>query len=101
MANGKQRRHWLCTVFAGHVENEALENFDEWWSQLCDLPGLRYAVGQVEKSPSTGKLHIQGYTEWTSSLRPSELATRLQAHWEFRRGSRSEARDYCRLATCV
>lgn len=99
MANGKQRRHWMCTVFAGHVENEGLENFDEWWSHLCVQPGLRYAIGQVEKCPKTGTLHIQAYTEWTSSLRVSELSGRIQADWRFRRGSRSEARDYCRLAT--
>ena len=84
-------------MWAGHVENMNLESFDEWWEHLLQQPGLRYAIGQVEKAPDSGKLHIQCYTEWTVSLRLKEIAGRAQANWAFRRGSRSEARDYCRL----
>ena len=86
----------MGTVWPKHVENMELESFDEWWDLLLQSPGLRYAAGQIEKSPETGKLHIQCYTEWTTSLRMKEIYGRMEAHWEFRRGSRSEARDYVR-----
>ncbi len=95
--DNKQRRHWVVTVHTKHVENEGLDNFDDWWAALCAMPGLRYACGQIELTEK-GNLHIQGYTEWTKSLRKSELYNRLDATWAFRRGSRSEARDYVRLA---
>lgn len=93
----KQRRHWCATVWTKHCDNLGVESFDEWWEHLLKQPNLRYAVGQIERS-SDGKLHIQAYTEWTKSLRLQEIVGRANAHWEFRRGSRSEARDYCRLA---
>ena len=91
----KQRRHWCGTVWPAHSDPLS---FDEWWEQLLKTPGLRYAVGQIEKSPETGKLHIQCYTEWTESLRLAEIVGRAKAHWGYRRGSRTEARDYCRLS---
>lgn len=89
-----QKRHWVGTVNGGHMP----EGHGAWWEDLKRSPGLRYAVCQLEQSPATGNIHLQVYTEWTKSLRISELLSRTSAHWEPRRGSRTEARDYCRLA---
>jgi len=91
-----QKRHWVATVNPGHLTND--ENHDAWWENLKQAPGLRYAVAQLECAPSTGLIHLQVYTEWTSSLRLSEMLSRASANWAPRRGSRNEARDYCRLA---
>jgi len=88
-----QKRHWCITV-----NPEAMPQGQAvWWENLQKQPGLRYAVCQLEQGDS-GTPHLQVYTEWTSSLRFSEMQSRTTGHLEARRGSRSEARDYCRLA---
>jgi len=90
-----QKRHWLGTVWPGHLEFST-DTFHDWWCTLQAAPGLAYAIAQVEESDE-GKLHIQVYTEWKQSVRRSEVAKRAgNAHWEPRRGTRTEARDYCR-----
>lgn len=64
-----------------------------------DEKTVKYACYQVEKAPDTGKLHVQGYLELKESWRYSrikELFGRKDIHLEARRGSRDEARDYCR-----
>jgi hypothetical protein len=101
-----QKRHWMATVWAGHIGLDELdddlliiEELQKYWEELRDAPGLRYAIGQIERSPQTGRLHIQAYTEWQRSLRVSEVNNRFSAHLEPRLGSRDDARDYCRKAT--
>lgn len=90
-----QKRHWLGTVWPGHLEFST-DTFQHWWLTLQSAPGLIYAVGQIEESEE-GKMHIQVYTEWKTSMRRSEVAKRAgDAHWEPRRGTRTQARDYCR-----
>nr|QKN88894.1 MAG: replication-associated protein [Cressdnaviricota sp.] len=72
---------------------------DEW--QVPDpLPEkLQYLVYQLETSPTTGKLHAQGYLEWKSTVRVSAVVTALQMprtpHMEKRNGTREQARAYC------
>lgn len=87
----RQKRHWIGTINAGHMP----EGHAVWWDNLQKQPGLRFAACQLEESPKTGNVHLQVYTEWTTSLRLSELRNRASGHWEPRRGSRTEARDYC------
>lgn len=63
-----------------------------------DNENVRYLVCQIEKTPSTSLLHIQGYIELHSSRRPNtikELLNDNSAHIEYRKGSRDEARNYC------
>lgn len=62
-------------------------------------PDVRYIIYQKEKCPDTGRLHYQGYIELTKPMRITALAKRpifKTAHFEPRRGTREEARDYCR-----
>lgn len=101
-----QKRHWMVTVFPGHVGLDELDDdklvideLQKYWQELKDAPGLRYAIGQIERAPQTGRLHIQAYTEWQRSLRVSEVNNRFSAHLEPRLGGRDDARDYCRKAT--
>jgi hypothetical protein len=98
-----QRRHWMATVWPNHLgldvgcsDHELIDAMESFWETLSSLPGLKYAVGQIERSPETGNLHIQAYTEWGSSKRLSEVVKIFPAHLEFRKGSRDDARDYCR-----
>jgi len=57
----------------------------------------RYAIWQEESAPGTGTRHYQGYVEFTTPVRLSGVRKLLErAHWEPRRGTREQARDYCR-----
>lgn len=85
-----QRRAW---VFTEHQWEAMLAGL-----QVDGLPeGIRYIVLQLERCPDTGRLHLQGYVELLSSLRMSSMKSVLSgtAHFELRRGTRDEARDYC------
>lgn len=90
-----QKRHWIGTIHAGHLEHST-DTFYDWWQVLESAPGLIYACGQIEEGDS-GTMHIQVYTEWQTSLRRSEVVKRAgNGHWEARRGTRTDARTYCR-----
>ena len=98
-----QKRHWCATVWPKHIGLEATDDeaeimlgFERWWDTVSDLPNLRYAIAQIERSPHTGTLHIQAYTEWSRSKRRSEVYKIFPASLEPRKGSRDDARDYCR-----
>lgn len=98
----QQKRHWCATVYAGHIglddecsEEEIMEGFERYWSSMNPV-GLRYAIAQIERCPQTGNLHIQAYTEWSRSMRRSEVYKTFPASLEPRMGSRDDARDYCR-----
>ncbi len=98
----QQKRHWCSTVWPKHIgyeatddEAELIDAFETFWEELTEAPGLKYAVGQIERA-DTGSLHIQAYTEWATSKRRSEVYKILPSNLDFRRGSREVARDYCR-----
>lgn len=62
-------------------------------------PYLRYCVYQIESCPETGKLHRQGYAEFTKKLTPKLFQSWLPgAHVEKRSGTREQARAYCMKA---
>jgi len=99
----EQKRHWVSTVWPGHIgyeatddEAELIDAYEAFWRDLADAPGLKYGIAQIERSPDTGQLHIQAYTEWAQSKRRSEVYKILPSDLDFRRGSRDTARDYCR-----
>ena len=66
------------------------------WETVRYSPNLSYAVGQIERCPTTGRLHIQAYTEWKRSLRMSEVYKLCPGNLDYRKGTREDARDYCR-----
>lgn len=59
---------------------------------------VKYACGQLERAPTTGALHIQGYVELKESMRGAGLQKRVEfladAWIKARGGSRDEARAY-------
>ncbi len=78
-------RHWVFTLF----------DFERWDPSL-DAP-MTYLVWQREKCPDTGRLHIQGYVEFSNGIRLTRARNLLgvpTAHLEPRLGSRDQARDY-------
>ncbi len=100
-----QLRHWMITIWPGHLDMkgcsdaEIIDAYRSLWDSFIAInpPNLRWLNGQIERSPETGQLHIQAYSEWTTSYRRNEIP--LPGHKEGRKGSREDARDYCRKAT--
>ena len=98
----------MATIWPKHLgleatddEAELMREFERHWEFITGvgalpLPGLKYAIAQIERSPQTGTLHIQAYTEWSKSKRRSEVYKIFPASLEPRKGSRDDARDYCR-----
>lgn len=58
----------------------------------------RYLIYQREKCPETGRLHWQGYVELKKPGRVRGTVASLggECHLDARKGTRDEARDYCR-----
>ena len=99
----QQKRHWVGTMFAGHIgideycsEEEIIAGFQREWDILENTPNLRYMGGQIERCPDTGTLHIQFYAEFSKSYRRNEVLRSISANVEPRKGSRDDARGYCR-----
>lgn len=90
--NGKQNRSWLFTL-----NNPTLfESATYLQSRLKKHKDFRYAIFQKEMGKN-GTPHYQGYIEFSKPVRFAALKKLLsRAHWEARRGTRNEARDYCR-----
>ncbi len=66
-----------------------------------DIPrrwvSVQYAVWQLELAPTSGQAHLQGYVVWSNSKSLQNLKKiHGSAHWEPRKGSHAEAREYCR-----
>lgn len=83
----KKLRHW---VFTSYKVSEPIP-FDE--------SKFRYIIYQKERCPTSGREHYQGYCELKSPQRISFIKTAFNdngLHLEIRKGSRDEAREYCR-----
>ena len=60
---------------------------------------MRYLIYQGEKCPQTSREHWQGYVELHRPLNMQQVKDLLghqKCHLEPRRGSKAQARDYCR-----
>lgn len=65
-----QKTAFIVTVQLGHIdkktdwaevpEAEQIEELVWHWQECLKLPNLKIARGQIERSPTTGRLHIQG-----------------------------------------
>lgn len=86
-------RSYVFTLF---LHSEFKE--DEFRERVEALPGMRYAIWQHEESKS-GRGHLQGYMEFKRTYRVRGLKLLLREpriHLEKRRGTRDQAREYCR-----
>lgn len=69
------------------------------WRSMLDphMDKIQYIIAQLEIGEENGTIHWQGYVEFKKRTKLSTLKNILpQAHWEKRRGTREEARAYCR-----
>ncbi len=88
---GTNRTHWVFTL------NNPTEQPLEFIERVTETERVRYIVFQLEQGEN-GTPHWQGYIELTRSNHLSWLRNHISdtAHWEPRRGSRLQARDYAR-----
>lgn len=103
----EQKRHWVGTIQLGHHDKEVRDSGDEEaqvdllveaWNEAGTVPGLRYMTGQLERGKESGRIHLQVYAEFEQSLRESQVEKRIPGAWDFRVGTRAEARAYPRKA---
>lgn len=91
--DNKMSKYWCLT------ENDPT-GIVEWmsWLEAGNLPpGVDYMIGQIE-SGEQGKTHLQGYVELSNRKRLAWLKSHLSAtaHFERRRGTATEAIEYCK-----
>jgi len=83
-ATGAQSRNWVFTL-NNHSSVDIPRVFEH----------VKYCVWQEERG-ANGTKHLQGYVIFEGSRRLASLKKLLPtAHWEIRRGTHEEARDYC------
>ncbi len=82
---GSNVRHWCFTSFL------------EVLPVVFDKDVVRYCLYQREISPETKRKHYQGYIEFFDCRTKGQVKKVLgECHLEARKGSRTEARNYCR-----
>lgn len=88
---GLNRTHWVFTL------NNPTETTDAFITRLNETGRVRYLIFQLEEGEN-GTPHWQGYLELIRSHRLTWVRNHISntAHWEPRRGSRLQARDYAR-----
>lgn len=61
-----------------------------------DWPGIKYLIYQLEKCPTTGREHYQGYVIFKSTKRLAGLKKiHPTCHWEYPKGTTEENWHYC------
>ena len=89
-------RNWVFTLNANEDKGEHIM----WITPGIECPiakwfdegKIQYLVCQVEK---VGHVHLQGYIQFKGDMRMSALKRiNPNAHWEIRRGTHEQARDY-------
>jgi len=84
-----QARNWCFTL------NNPEQDGDTLLQHLRTATGFRFTVFQLEAG-DRGTPHFQGYIEFTSPKRLSALQRIIPgAHFEIRKGTSQQARDYC------
>lgn len=87
MPRQPQARHWMVTSFK--VDESFLPS-----GELLDK--IKYAVWQLEQAPTTNALHFQGFVQMDRPLTRVFMSRLFPgAHLEERKGTPSEAREYC------
>lgn len=101
-----QSRYWMFTLnnpleVANHLladgqsvaEHEGIKY--DVPKVLTDSKVVKYSIWQMEKG-TNGTIHYQGYVVFKGNQRFRAVKAMIpRAHWEVRRGTHEQARDYC------
>lgn len=83
--------YWIFTINKPHKHKAGHQKPTSWLAKR----GIRYMVWQAEIG-ACGTEHLQGYVAFTQQLRFAEVKKLCKrAHWESRKGSHSQAKEYC------
>lgn len=73
------------------------ELIEKHCNKLATLKKFRYLIAQLEQCPTSNRIHIQGYIEFNGKQSIREIQKLCPGiHLEIRRGTRQQARDYCK-----
>lgn len=95
MVQDTQFPNWCFTYNYGGLGQHTREEVQSFYDELCGI--ATYVVAGWEKA-STGQLHLQGYIQFESRKRLSQLKkipNGQTVHWEPAKGNEEENRDYC------
>lgn len=85
-----------CWCFTYHPEKED-ESLHEWLEYQWTTGVYTYLVGQVERAPTTGKVHLQGFCVLGVKRRSGQMKKLDgRAHWEQMKGTIAQAVAYCK-----
>lgn len=98
--NDKGRYYnWMVTKFPKNQDTDFWKLFwDEIESFRLSNEKLVFMVYQLEECPSTGKLHLQGYCEFSEKVSMKWIKEQFKdstLHCEQRKGTQKQAIDYC------
>lgn len=86
-------KRWAFTLFINEVSDA-----ESYLKSISVESYTQFLIGQVERAPSTDRLHIQGYIEFKTRCSMSQAKIQLHEpsiHLERARGSAEENIDYC------
>jgi len=91
-----QHKNYIFTYNYGDVGQPSKANVDSWWQALEEI--ATYGIGGWEVAPTTGQLHLQGYTQLEKKTRITALKKLLcgnTVNWRVAKGDEVENYDYC------
>lgn len=94
MSDNAQAKRWCFTKHLGDANYEAKK--EEFIDLVQKCPRVLYSVMQLERAPTTGAIHFQGYLALHDRLRLSQLRALFPGcHWTQAKGSTKQNRTYC------
>lgn len=91
MENPKQKLNYIkFVIFKNNTENVSLQN---WRSVMLEL-GATTSIGQLEKCPTTGKLHIDMVGYYKNKIMLCTLRNRYKGWGEIEKSKSAAANDY-------
>ncbi|UPW40766.1 replication associated protein [Sigmofec virus UA08Rod_17037] len=86
--NGK---NWAFTAFCEEPDAE------RFLKKLWDSGVCQYLVGQLERAPTTGGTHVQGFVSFTQKRRLTWIKSNVdpEAHFEPAKGTAQQNKAYC------
>lgn len=91
---------WCATLYTNTTgnEDEKIQALQSTLAAVCENNRVTFGVGQVERCPTSGRLHLQCYLVTTTKLRLVTVKSFFgdsAPHLEARRGTHNEAVAYC------
>lgn len=89
----ERSRGWCFTKF--NIHEDDIETLRCNLTNLYNCDVIRYAIFGLEKSPTTGNPHLQGYIRYVSAVVQPKVEVLNKSHWESAKGSDIQNQKYC------